>query len=482
MPQPDRIDHLTPIALDVGDGFIQTTQFRTLARFQTSLRAADDFAALKRQAEAQSSRRTPHPHRMLLVIAQTIRAPIPEPDGGEVLAVSEMSPNEIDHCRACFGAFMDLVFVCTGGALQIEATEWLTERPITRLSSPGQQRYWLTAQDALADDLARIPEGTFDSIGVYYKMPAGLTAALHGGAVGRDQGVRGSAYWTLWITSWDESHSPFSQTAIASLHEWLHNVSFYAHRVMGDMAVPDCHAGEEYGYWDLDGGYPQWQAWNRDLMLRYIPRSFWYRLTSQGTLLPPGAPPTFRSPDAGPFFRWDEVAHDWMRKLPRLDEPELRRLTGLPDLNIETGQPGPNSHLIWGIRTSTPVASPYHAGPLVYAPCRLDNILAYGRRPEPTRPGDPSGGYATAPLESLAWLRSPAAPADRRDLLVVRPDVAPWVLPRLRTVGPPATDRMVGYLNRQDPAEGQQVNVLVVAADFGTRPPADEVDAVQGSG
>jgi hypothetical protein len=171
-----------------------------------------------------------------------------------------------------------------------------------------------------------------------------------------------------------------------------------------------------------------------------------------------------------------------MRKLPRLDEPELRRLTGLPDLNIETGQPGPNSHLIWGIRTSTPVASPYHAGPLVSAPCRLDNILAYGRCPEPTRPGDPSGGYATAPLESLAWLRSPAAPADHRDLLLVRPDVAPWVLPRLRTVGPPATDRMVGYLNRQDPSEGQQVNVLVVAADIGTRPPADEVDAVQGSG
>jgi hypothetical protein len=156
-------------------------------------------------------------------------------------------------------------------------------------------------------------------------------------------------------TSWDESPSPFSQTAIASLHEWLHNVSFYAHRVMGDMAVPDCHAGEEYGYWDLDGGYPQWQAWNRDLMLRYIPRSFWYRLTSQGPLLPPGAPPTFRSPDAGPFFRWDEVAHDWMRKLPRLDESELRRLTGLPDLNIETGQPGPNSHLIWGSAPPPPL-------------------------------------------------------------------------------------------------------------------------------
>jgi hypothetical protein len=213
-------------------------------------------------------------------------------------------------------------------------------------------------------------------------------------------------------------------------------------------------------------------------MLRYTPSSFWYRLTSQGPLVPEGAPPTVRRPEADAFLRWSDVAGDWMRKLPILQDHDLQDLTRLPDLHIEIAQPGPNSHLAWGIRTSAPVPSPYHDGPLLEAPCRLDNVLAMGRRPEPTLPGDPSGGYATAPLESMAWVRSPNAPPDRRDLVFVRPDVAPWILPRLAVAGAPATDRVLGFLNRRDPSEGQQVNLLAVAVDFGSQPPRDELEAV----
>jgi hypothetical protein len=104
--------------------------------------------------------------------------------------------------------------------------------------------------------------------------------------------------------------------------------------------------------------------------------------------------------------------------------------------------------------------------------------MAFARLPQPTRADDPFGGYAAAPIESLAWLRSPAAPADSRDLILIRPDVAPAVLERLRVAGRPASERVVGYVNGQDPAEGQQVNVLAVAVDLGPRPPIDELEAV----
>ena len=463
-----------PIVRDVAEGFIQTTRFRTLSRLQHSFRADEDYARLRERAERQASLQPPHPHRMLFVIVPRIEADLVAADGRPFHAASLMTSAEIDHCRACFGSFMEMVSVFTEGALRIEATEWMCERPVRRMSSPGQGLYWLSAADSLADDLEQIPEDTFDSIGVYYKMPPGVRAALHGGAVGSDHGVRGSAYWTLWITSWDEIPGPFSRTAIASLHEWLHNVSHYAHHILGESAIPDCHAGEEYGYWDLDGGYPQWQAWNRDLMLRYTPRSFWRRLTARREQVVRAVPAAF----SGAFYRWQDVADDWMRRLPRLDDPDLRRATGLPDLRIETGQRSPNSHMIWGLRTSARVPSPYHAGPLSEAPCRLDNVLALTRLPQPTLAHEAHGGYADAPIESLAWLRSPSAATDRRDLVLVRPDVAPAVLERLRVVGPRASERLIGYVNRQDPSEGQQVNVLAAAVDFGSHPPLDELEAV----
>jgi hypothetical protein len=413
---------------------------------------------------------------MLHVTVSKIQAPVRLEDGRETLALSEMRPREIEYAQACFSQFTDMVFVLTGGALRIEANEWVIQAPATRLSSPGAGRYWLAAPDALGAEVERIPRNVFDSIGVYYKMPPGIRPALHGGAVGQDHGVRGAAYWTLWLTRWDEPINAFNSTSIASLHEWLHNVSYYAHHVMGETTIPDCHAGEEHGYWDLDGGYPQWQAWNRDLMLRFTPSSFWRRLTSRRRLFGPGRWIANPGRRVGGFHRWDDVAEDWMRLLPQLEENHLRRFTGWEDLTVETGQPGPNTHLVWALRTRGPVASPYHRGPLLEAPLRLDNVLAFGRRPRPTVPSDPLGGYADAPIESVAWLRSPSAPRDRRDLLLLRPDLAPWLLPRLGSEVP-AADRLLGFMTRRDPSEGQPVSVLVAAVDLGDPPPLDEVAA-----
>jgi hypothetical protein len=77
----------------------------------------------------------------------------------------------------------------------------------------------------------------------------------------------------------------------------------------------------------------------------------------------------------------------------------------------------------------------------------------------------------------MAWMRSPLAPRDRRDLVLLRLDLAPWVLPRLRVVGRRAEDSIAGYLARRDPSEGQRLNLLVLAVDFGDHPPRDELTA-----
>ena len=429
---------------------------------------------------------------MLLAIVPHVDAPFLDAAGNPGRAVSDMTPRQVDYCRACFTEFTSLVFACTGGALQIEATELVLPKPARRLTPMGQGRYWLSAADAFAGREDLVPRDELDGLAVYYKMPPGVIPGLHGGAVGRDHGLRGSAYFTLWVSHWDEETGPLNRTVIASLHEWMHNVSFHAHRVMGDTAVADCHAGEEYGYWDTDGGYPQWQAWNRDLMLRYIPRDFWYRLSSRGPLLPSERlKPIFavarlwrtlvhgglRPPFDRRFHRWHEVESDWMRRLPQLTDRDLRSITRLPDLQVRLRQPAPNTHVVWALHTSCEVESPYAAGdPLGAAPA-LDNVLSLGRLPRPGPIGDPAAAFIESPLESMAWLRSPRAERDRRDLVLLRVDVAPWLLPRLRVVGRPAAESVVGYLARRDPSEGQRLNIFVLAVDFGDRPPRDEVEA-----
>jgi hypothetical protein len=259
---------------------------------------------------------------------------------------------------------------------------------------------------------------------------------------------------------------------------------------MGETSIPDCHAGEEYGYGDSDGGYAQWHAWNRDLMLRNIPREFWYRLSSRGPLLPSErlglvfraalrlrtlaarTPPALRG-----MHRWREVGADWMRRLPQLNDGDLRSITGLADVRLKIHQPGPNTPVVWALETSMPVESPYVSGDPLRATPALDNVMSWGRLAGPGGLDDPEGEYHDAPLESMAWLRSPRAERGARDLVLFRVDVAPWLLDRLRVAGRRASDSVVGTLTRRDAHEGQPLNLIAAAVDFGDDPPRDELEA-----
>lgn len=466
-----------PAAVPVGDGFIQTTQYRTLARYQLAFSDREEYRKLYDVALQNSRRRPPRTLRILHVIVPTIDAQIEDKDGNRVRAQSQMTSAEINRCREWIDNYSNLVFAYTAGALKPEITELLLDHVVTQLDAMGEKRYWLSGHTALRGIEHTIGENYYDSISVYYKKPEEMQPGLLGGALGRDHGIRGSAFWTQWITDWNEPPSPFGAPAVVSLHEWLHNISYYAHRVMRYKAVPDCHAAEEYGYWDSDGGYRQWQAWNRDLMLRLIPREFWYRLDTRSAEVAPDAKPVNDGLQPGAFYNWRDVGADWHARLPALDDAGLQKLTGLSDLRIVIEQERANAHTSLKLVTEAKLESPYAANGEQAEP-RLDNVLCMARRTRPSRKDDPVGSYGDAPIEGMAILRIPGAPHDRRDLVLVRTDLAPYAVPLLRVYDRRASESIVGFVHVQDPAEKQQVTAIALLVNFGSKLPADEMAAI----
>jgi hypothetical protein len=467
-----------PVAIKIGDGFILPTEFRTLARYQLEIGAAAEYNKLLKIATENSRRRPPRPLRILHVIVEEIDALIDDKDGKQVRAKSKMTSEQINRCREWFDNYCNLVFVYTAGALRVEPTELLLEKPVQQLDSMGERKYWMSGYGATREVEERIRENYYDSICFYYKKPDVMQAGLLGGALGRDYGIRGSAFWTQWITNWDEDPSVFSSAAVVSVHEWLHNISYYAQRVMGYKAVPDCHAAEEYGYWDADGGYKQWQAWNRDLMLRLIPREFWYRLDTRSKEMGEDAPPINGGVKPGAYFIWRDVAGDWQARLPELSDKDLQDFTGLKDLRLEVFQSAPNTNVVYRLSTSATLESEYYEGALGKAPVKLDNVLSLGRRATGSRKEDPYGGYSNAPLEGMAILRSPMAKPDRRDLVLIRPDLAPYVLPLLTVQDHKGPESIIGFVHRRDPAEKQQMTLIAALVNFGPKLPKDEIEAV----
>lgn len=467
-----------PTAIPVDGGFLMPTGNRTIARFQLAIGDVADYELLRRVAESNAARRKPRPLRVLQVIARRISAPIKDKDGKPVHAASTMSNAEVRYCREVFKQYQSLVFVYTGGALKVQPDELVIEEAIPTVDDMGNNAYWLSAWTALKGRESLVKKDYYDSITVYYKKPENMRAGLLGGAIGRDYGVQGSSFWTQWINRWDDPIRPLNGNAIVSLHEWLHNTTFTAHQIMGYTAYPDCHAAEEWGYQSQDGGYRQWQAWNRDLMLRIAPREMWYGYDTKSRQRTKDDPPIGQGATVGKLYTWKAVASNWMAKLPLLSDSDLARLTGLEDLKIEVGQPAANSHVVWRAATSQPIGSPAFGGELKSATTRLDNVVSLARRATDSDPEDAFGGYQDSEIESMLIVRNPKAPSDRRDLVLVRADVAPQVLRLLTTKGRAGLDSIVGYVCRPDPSEKQPVSFVAALVNLGDQLPADELAAI----
>ncbi|MBS1705976.1 MAG: hypothetical protein JST40_08885 [Armatimonadetes bacterium] len=452
---------LNPIGIPVDGGFLQTTEAGSLARFQYSYDPQADFQELFARAQSQAGKRPPRIIKVLQVIVPDIEAEVVQADGKKEKAQSSMSRGEQELCRRYFQGYQSLVFANTNGAARIQPFEMVLKKPVKNLDPMGNGAYWLSAPTALAGVEKAIRENFFDSICVYYKKPDNVKAGLLGGAIGRDYGVRGSAFWTQWVHDWKAPVGPLNPNAIVSLHEWLHNVSYYTHQVMGFTAVPDCHAAEEHGYWSRDGGYPQWQAWNRDLVGKLIPSEVWYRFDTRSPERAPSSPAKGEEIAPGKFYSWQQVSGEWMSKLPKLTDKGLAQMTGITDLELKLEQFSDQAVCL-RLTTSSVVASTYSTQGLESLPVRLDNVLAMKRLSKEPELDDPRGGYGSAPIESIAWIRPKGAAGEAPDLVLVRTDIAGPVMRLLDTVGRPADRSVIGYIHRTEPKTNEQVTLIAL--------------------
>ena len=153
--------------------------------------------------------------------------------------------------------------------------------------------------------------------------------------------------------------------------------------------------------------------------------------------------PDFKNPK---LYKWADVGDDPWLKLPRLDEADLKELTGIDQLALKTehvtgtqtvkDKEGKEveqdivakQHLFLDVPENT-VKSPWTAEPSENTES-LNNDLDYN-------------------WESLAWLRVPGREGRDKDVLLVRFDVAEPVLHLLKTRGRPANESIVGYILEQ---------------------------------
>jgi len=134
------------------------------------------------------------------------------------------------------------------------------------------------------------------------------------------------------------------------------------------------------------------------------------------------------------FYKWADVNDMPWTKLPRLDEAELRELTGINTLEIRTeGKPRkdkegeeylPPQHLFLDVPREA-VTSPWVPEP-AEDNARLNNDLDYN-------------------WKSLAWLRVPGRRGPEKDVLFLRFDVAEPLMHQLKTKGRPGHESIVGW-------------------------------------
>lgn len=157
----------------------------------------------------------------------------------------------------------------------------------------------------------------------------------------------------------------------------------------------------------------------------------------------------------GRLYAWDDVKDDPWGRLPQLDEPMLRAMTGLDQLKLDAGvavlrlDPGGASRVVSPVLAAIDMSD-----------ARLNNQLTYAN-------------------ESLAWLRYRTVlrdqrfASDRRDLLLIRWDLIDAWMDWLESHSTaPAHASLAGTI-----AVNRQV-AYVVYTDLGEQAPGGELDLV----
>lgn len=455
-----------PGKIPFADGFLVCTKYGTIARFQRGF-GDQDFRLLLAQAEKNAAKKPPNEWRVLFSVVRAIDADWEDKSGAKRHTKTTINDEELARCKEWFAQYKQIVTACTNGAMKIVEDYVEVPGPIKALDGMGPGAYWLSPGTALAGH--KVEDKKYDSVIVYYR-PGDIPMGLLGGTLGKDVGIADAAVCSVQVPEsiWKAPQPFFNLISVATQHEWLHQMSSCSRFVMGYLSAPDCHSAEEYGWTDMDGGYKQWFAYNRDLMLRSYTEGLWRAFDMHLRPYSTKLEPVNKQVRPGRAYKWAGVEADWERRLPTLTNDSLRTLTGLPGLSLALKQYRPNDYcqlVVGGYPGAEDAAE---------EDMRLNNILSMGRPKKGPALDDPLGGYGEQALESMAVVRY----RPRRDLVFVRIDVAGPVLSLLKTRGAKAAERVLGYVSLPDPSEGHPMVFIVADVDLGPNLPATELAAI----
>lgn len=191
---------------------------------------------------------------------------------------------------SAFKNFIELVEYGSAGMVKSTYDIVEVQRPITRISSLGDGRYWLSPQDIEEDLRVYAPKGKYDSVHVvWYSGPIDVYFGLGGVFINDGTATFSSIvagredWWKRGGTYWGE----------VFLHEWLHGVCRFYESLGYPMPEGDADGGERHGY--VESPAMGWMPYYSDLMQgkvwepklsRYtgITREAWSRGTPRGLL------------------------------------------------------------------------------------------------------------------------------------------------------------------------------------------------------
>ena len=133
--------------------------------------------------------------------------------------------------------------------------------PVTRITSLGGDRYWLSPQDIEEDLKMYAPKGKYDSVHVvWYNGPIDSYFGLGGIFINEGTStfsslIAGQEWW--WTGMGEALGEPF-------LHEWLHGVCRFYENLGCPMPEKDADGAEEHGY--TKSSTEGWMRYYRDLM------------------------------------------------------------------------------------------------------------------------------------------------------------------------------------------------------------------------
>ncbi len=334
-PQDDIVDHLR-----FGEERIEIRATGELGRRrigdpETEIGRLLERASARERRERLQGRVIPE-WRVVLLIVRHLETERADGERGPTQRTS-MSEAEVLHCLESYGTFVDLAHAASEGRVKIRTETVIAERPI-RVPADEPISWLPTSGQEIVDFLS---PGDADSVIAFYK-PGSLPIRQWGATQGGEFGPGGAAISSLALVPEREKAEP-DALALATLHEWLHQVEWLAQAQLGYEGLPGSHDMAANGY-DWAPG-KSWDLY-RDLLRFYLPRDFfdraslrtWARHRSAKLKagadplggLNPGLPPMperVQVPEyTGETYDWEDVRDDPFGRLPRLSTQSLGTL------------------------------------------------------------------------------------------------------------------------------------------------------------